>query len=109
LQQSFPRKKPWQNANVTQWFDMFFCRGLKMFTVRELQARFNVTEGTVLGWIKSGELLAVNVGRRLGKKKPRWRVTHAALEKFELLRSTSPPVPKAPRRKRSAEIIDFIH
>ncbi len=77
-----------------------------MFTVRDIQRRYSVTVHTVLGWIRSGELRAVNVGRSLGAKKPRWRITQQALEAFEQLR-TPTPLPKAPRRKRQAEVIEF--
>ena len=41
-----------------------------MFTVCDIKKRFGVTELTVLGWIHSGELKAVNVGRALGKEAP---------------------------------------
>ncbi len=78
------------------------------FTVKALCERYSVTEGTVLTWIRSGELKAINVGKRFGAKKPRWRVTQEAISAFELRRATSPPVPRAPRRKRSQEIMDYI-
>jgi hypothetical protein len=58
-----------------------------MYTVRDLQRRFAVTEHTVLGWIRSGELTAINVGRSPGARKPRWRISQEALEAFELARS----------------------
>ena len=58
-------------------------------SVRDVCERLGVNEHTVLGWIRSGELRAVNVGRRPGGKKPRWRITQEALEAFEQLR-TSP-------------------
>ena len=37
-------------------------------TVRDLCERYGVSEHTVLGWIRSGELRAVNVGRKPGGK-----------------------------------------
>jgi excisionase family DNA binding protein len=46
-----------------------------MYTIQDLQRRYGVTVHTVLGWIRSGELRAVNVGRRRGARKPRWRIT----------------------------------
>lgn len=70
-------------------------------TVRAIAERYGVTEATVLAWIRSGELRAVNVGRRAGAKKPRWRVTAAALEAFEQIRSAA-PIEGTPRRKRRA-------
>ena len=42
-------------------------------TVAEVAERFGVDPHTVLGWIRKGEMLAINVGRSRGKK-PRWRI-----------------------------------
>jgi transposase len=78
-----------------------------MHTVQDIQRRYGVTVHTVLTWIRSGELRAVNVGRRPGAKKPRWRVTEAALEAFEQLRTPTPPPPRARRRKRNYEVHEF--
>jgi excisionase family DNA binding protein len=76
-------------------------------SVRDLCERYGVGEHTVLGWINSGELRAVNVGRHPGAKKPRWRITQDALEAFEALRTPTPPVPRTRRRKRPADVIEF--
>jgi hypothetical protein len=78
-----------------------------MYTVQDLQRRYGVTVHTVLGWIRSGELRAVNVGRRPGAKKPRWRVTEEALVAFEQLRTPAPSVSRARRRNRPANVIEF--
>lgn len=78
-----------------------------MFTVEDLTNRYGVTEHTVLSWIHSGQLKAVNVGRTLAGKKPRWRVTEQALADFEALRTSTPEVTRTKRRKRSAGIIEF--
>jgi hypothetical protein len=79
-----------------------------MFTVQDIQRRYGVTAHTVLGWIRAGELRAVNVGRRPGAKKPRWRVSQQALEQFELARTPTPPPPRARRRKRAESgVIEF--
>lgn len=76
-------------------------------SVHDLSERYAVSEHTVLGWIRSGELRAVNVGRRPGAKKPRWRITQEALEAFEALRTPTPPPPRTRRRKRPADVIEF--
>jgi excisionase family DNA binding protein len=76
-------------------------------SVRDLCERFGVGEHTVLGWINRGELRAINVGRHLDAKKPRWRITQAALEAFEQLRTPTPPLRSTRRRKRSADVIEF--
>lgn len=59
-------------------------------TVRDIMNKYSVTEQTVLAWIHSGELEAVNVGVESGKKRPRWRITDAALAAFEKKRSARP-------------------
>jgi excisionase family DNA binding protein len=77
------------------------------FSVRNLCDRYGVSEQTVLGWIHRGELRALNVGRRPGGKKPRWRVTQEALESFELARTATPPPPRARRRRKPDDVIPF--
>ncbi|HZZ77892.1 MAG TPA: helix-turn-helix domain-containing protein [Gemmataceae bacterium] len=78
-----------------------------MYTVQDICSRYNVTVHTVLGWIRRGELRAINVGRRLGAKKPRWRVTQEALDAWEELRTPAPAMPRARRRKRQGDVIEF--
>jgi excisionase family DNA binding protein len=79
-------------------------------TVADIQKLLSVTERTVLLWIDSGELKAINVGRSPNKKKPRWRISQAALDEFERGRSATPSTPATPRRRksRSAEIVDMF-
>ena len=79
----------------------------RALTVRDLCDRYGVGEHTILGWISSGELRAINCGRRAGAKKPRWRITAESLVAFELLRTHNPPPPQTRRRKRQAEVIAF--
>ena len=77
------------------------------FSVRDLRERYAVSEHTVLGWIARGELRAVNVGRRPGAKKPRWRITQEALEAFELARTPTPLQPRVRRKKWPADVVEF--
>jgi len=77
--------------------------GERAHTVKDLCERYGVGEHTILNWIRSGELRGINVGRRPGAKKPRWRVTQEAIASFELLRTHNPPPPRARRRKRSTD------
>lgn len=56
-------------------------------SVRDVCERYGVAEQTVLGWIRSGELRALNCSRRPDAKKPRWRITQEALAAFELARA----------------------
>jgi len=81
---------------------------VKSFTVRDLRERYGVSEPTILGWIHSGELRAVNVGGSARTKKPRWRITQAALDAFEQSRTTTPIPPRERRQKPAGDVIQFI-
>jgi excisionase family DNA binding protein len=76
-------------------------------SVKDLCERYSVSEQTVLGWIHSGELRAINVGRRPGAKKPRWRISESALAAFEQARTPTPPPTRVRRRKQPDDVIEF--
>ncbi len=77
------------------------------YSVKDVAERYHVGEHTVLTWIAGGELQAVNCGRKVGSKKPRWRITADALTAFELLRTPTPPAPRARRKKQDTSVIEF--
>jgi excisionase family DNA binding protein len=81
--------------------------GSSTLSVRDICKRYCVGEHTVLAWIRSGELRAVNVGRKISTRKPRWRISEKALEAFEAQRAATPPLPRSRRRKQQAEVIQF--
>lgn len=60
------------------------------FTVKEVAEQYGLKIHVVLGWIKNGELAAINVGHSYKCKKPRYRIKASALQEFEHLRSTLP-------------------
>ena len=77
------------------------------YGVKDVTKRFGVGEHTVLAWIRSGELPAINVSRRLGGK-PRWRITVESLQAFETLRSATPVKPHTRRRREKAtDVVQF--
>ncbi|HVL16062.1 MAG TPA: helix-turn-helix domain-containing protein [Gemmata sp.] len=82
-----------------------------MYTVSDISTRYGVTAHTVIAWIHSGDLSAVNVGRGSSGGKPRWRISEEALAAFEQRRASAPatPVPKfrAARRRRDDDVIAF--
>jgi excisionase family DNA binding protein len=59
-----------------------------------------VNESKVLTWIRTGELVAINVATRLGGR-PRWRIAQEALDQFLTARSAQPPAPVERRRRRA--------
>jgi excisionase family DNA binding protein len=77
------------------------------FSVQDVADRFGVSVRTALTWIGRGELRAVHVGRNPRSKKPRWRISEMALAAFEAARASDSPTPRAPRRKRAAEVVLF--
>jgi predicted site-specific integrase-resolvase len=80
----------------------------KTFSAKDVADRYGVDARTVLFWIKSGELRAINGSRKINSKKPRWRITQESIEAFELLRgSTRPPAKANRRRQRPPDVIEF--
>lgn len=77
------------------------------FTVAAVAERYGVTAATVLAWIRGGELAAVNVSRSFSSRKPRYRISTAALEAFEAHRAPAPPLTHRHRRKRPGGVIEF--
>ena len=75
-------------------------------TLGAVADRYGVTPRTVAAWIRAGELRAVNVGRRLNSIKPRLRITAAALEAFESLRTVG-EAGQARRRRNQDDVIRF--
>jgi excisionase family DNA binding protein len=75
-------------------------------TVREVAARYRVSKDKVLGWIRRGELSAINtMNVRCGK--PRFVILPEAMAAFERGRQAEATnAPKARRRRRMA-VIDF--
>jgi hypothetical protein len=79
-----------------------------MFTVRDLITRYGVHEDTVLHWIRTGQLKAINVGQSPGAKKPRWRVPQAAVEAFEAARTRVPAEPMRSANRKANRVGDVV-
>ena len=81
------------------------------YTVSDLADRYGVNASKIGAWIKSGELRAIDVSARRGKK-PRWRILPEALAEFEAARSsrtaTSATPRRSPRRRPAGEVIEFF-
>ncbi len=75
------------------------------YTVQDLAERFRVSPEKVRGWIRRGELRAVNTADT-ARDKPRLVVPDDAVAEFERGRSAAQPKP-APRRRRRPAVIDF--
>lgn len=64
----------------------------------DVARRYGVDPGKVLGWIRRGELRAVNVVATVGSR-PRFRISPADLAAFEARRAAGPQ-PKVARKRR---------
>jgi hypothetical protein len=78
-------------------------------TPPQLAKRWSVSPAKVLGWIRRGELAALNLADTPSGKRPRWRVTPEVVQQFEASRLSPAARPQAVRRKRPArsDVIQF--
>ena len=76
-------------------------------TPPEIAKRLRVSPETVIGWIRAGELLAINVASRTATR-PRFRIKAEDLEAFELRRSAVPTPTTRRRRRPTPGVIQFF-
>lgn len=80
------------------------ARRVSWFTPREVARERRVRVSKVMGWVRSGELEAVNhASNRLGP--PRWKISSAALANFDAARSSRTLGTPGPRRRRRSDEI----
>jgi hypothetical protein len=83
--------EPWQTTGLT---------------VRDVAHRYRVSPDKVRGWIKQGELPAINTAAGMCGK-PRWVITPEALARFEGgRRAVTSPKP-TPRRRKRQQMFDY--
>ena len=82
--------------------------GRTKLTPPEVAQLWGVSVGTIMTWIRNGELRAINLAKRLGGR-PRYRIDVADLKDFENRRAYQPnvPVPRRPRKRRDNNVIQF--
>jgi excisionase family DNA binding protein len=71
----------------------------RMLTPPVVARILGVDPSKVLGWIRRGELRAVNVATSSGGR-PRWRIAPSDLKAFLQRRQSRAPVVPQPRRRR---------
>jgi hypothetical protein len=76
------------------------------FTPNQLARRYGIGIHKVLGWIRSGELRAVNVAQDAARR-PQWSILPEDLAAFENRRRAAPVV-KPARRRKNAAVIEFF-
>jgi hypothetical protein len=79
----------------------------KARTLAQVAELYQVDYDTAHGWVASGALRAINVGK--GSIKPRYRIMPDALAEFERARTVSPPPPRPRcRRKRRPQVYEYF-
>ena len=79
----------------------------RYLTPPEIAKRYGCKPEKVIGWIKRGELRAINSGDGI---RPRWKVRPEDLEAFEAARSnvaTIAPKPTRRQRRKPEGVIQF--
>ena len=76
-------------------------------TPPQVAKRYGVSEEKVIGWVRRGELRALNLAtRRTGR--PRWKIAYADLLAFESARAAVPAPPICRRRRKSSDVIEYF-
>lgn len=78
-----------------------------VFTPPELAREWGVSPDKILGWIRSGELRAVNMAQSQSGR-PRYRIDAEAIQDFKAKRANHSPPPQTRRRRRPSGVIEFF-
>ncbi|NQU23814.1 MAG: helix-turn-helix domain-containing protein [Candidatus Nealsonbacteria bacterium] len=78
-----------------------------MLTPPAVAKRYGVKPERILGWIRSGEIRAIDVSSK-GSKRPRFRIDPKDLEVFELRRSVVPAKKPSRRRRQQADVTEYF-
>jgi hypothetical protein len=77
----------------------------RWFTPPQVARQLAVDPAKVVGWCKSGKLVAVNVSDGI---RPRFRISPEALADFLRRRQATPPIKQAPRRNKVAAAKEYF-
>lgn len=72
----------------------------KFWTPPQLSTMSGIKQDNILGFIKSGELRAINTAANANGKRPRWRIAESDWLEFLERRANKPPAPVQPVRRR---------
>jgi len=80
------------------------------FTPPQIAEAYGVSPDKVLGWIRSGELQAINIATRATGRRPRYVVRESDLRAFEDRRAAvaPPKLPSRPHRPKLPQVRQFF-
>lgn len=70
------------------------------FTPSEIAQRFGVGRKKIMDWIRSGELIAIDLSTNPGISRPRYGIPLESIEAFEKRRAVGPSPMRRRNRKR---------
>ena len=79
----------------------------RYLTPPAIASRFGVKPESVIGWIRNGELAAINLARQ-GSLRPRYRISPEALALFEQKRAVVPRTPAVRKPRPNPAIKEFV-
>lgn len=79
----------------------------RYLTPPQVAKRLGVNPGKIAGFIKSGQIAAIDVSLNPGSGRPRWRITPEALADFEASRSNKPTTTRPKPRRRVARATSY--
>ena len=68
-------------------------------TPPKLAELWGVSPDKIIGFIRSGELRAIDISSNRGSVRPRYLIDKKDIESFELARAVVPPAPRTKRRR----------
>lgn len=94
---------PMDPSDPSEGEDYFARQGAMVWmTPRQVARERQIRAEKVLGWIRTGELRAVNMALHMTSK-PRWKISREALAEFDLARSNRAfATPTLPRRRKGS-------
>lgn len=96
-------------ATEAAWSTGLMTTMAKTISTTEYAKQMGVDRSTVIGWIHSGQLRAVNVATKPRGPRKRFRISAAARAEFERRRETMTAPPPPPKREaRDPRVIEFI-
>ena len=69
-------------------------------TPPELGKQWGISPDKIVGFIRSGELPAIDISTNRDSPRPRYLIDRADIQAFEAARAVVPPAPKIKRRRR---------
>jgi excisionase family DNA binding protein len=72
----------------------------RYYTVQEAAQVLSCDDETILAWIHSGQLVAIDISKRPGSKRPTWRIPETSMASLIISRRRIQPTAPAQQKPR---------